>query len=289
VVVSVHDVSYLEHPEYFPWARAQQLKITVRRTIGRAAKILTPSEFSKRGIMKAYGVSEDKIDVVPNAVSSDFHPRSQEKSVAHIRQQYGIPEPYILSVGDLVPRKNQVRLLKAFEELLRFYPDLPHHLVLVGKDGWYGSRVRKAAERSGLANRIHFTGFVSDEELMRFYGGCDFFVFPSLYEGFGLPILEAMASGRAVACSDGSAMPEVADSSALLFNPESVEEMTLAMRDLALDPELRARVARLGAQHASAYSWRNAAEKTLETYYAVAAGKREVRSFTANPVSVSRV
>jgi len=289
VVVSVHDVSYLEHPEYFPWPRAQQLKFTVRRTIRHAARVLTVSEFSKNSIMRAYGLSDERIDVVPNAVSSEFRPRPQESAAAGIRHKFGIPAPYILTVGDLQPRKNQIRLIQAFSELLRFYPDLPHHLVLVGKDTWFGPRVRRAAERSGLANRIHFTGFVSDADLNRFYTGCELFVFPSLYEGFGLPILEAMASGRAVACSDTSAMPETADASALLFDPESVEHMTLAMRDLVLDPELRSRVERLGVKHASAYSWRNAARKTLEAYYAVAEGAGRSKSYKVNSVSVTQV
>jgi glycosyltransferase involved in cell wall biosynthesis len=121
-----------------------------------------------------------------------------------------------------------------------------------------------------VADRIHFPGFVSDEGLLRLYGACDLFVYPSLYEGFGLPILEAMACGRAVACSNTSAMPEVADSAAILFDPDSDDEIALAVRDLLLNPELRQRMERLGMQRAAMYSWENTASKTLDLYYAVA-------------------
>jgi glycosyltransferase involved in cell wall biosynthesis len=287
IVVSVHDVSYLERPDFFPWTRSTQLKITVRQTVRRAAKVLTPSEFSKQGILKAYDLPDEQVEVVPNAVSSDFRPRSRPRAAEEIRNTYGIPSPYILTVGDLQPRKNQVGLIRAYEELIRFYPDLPHHLVMIGKEGWYGSRVRRAAQKSGLAERIHFPGFVSDEELTRFYAGCELFVFPSFYEGFGLPILEAMASGRAVACSNTTAIPEVADACAILFDPSSVEEMTLAMRDLLLDDELRARVERLGLKRAGLYSWRNTARKTLDAYYAVAGRKQPAESYRVKSVPVS--
>jgi len=154
--------------------------------------------------------------------------------------------------------------------LMRAHPLLPHHLVIVGKETWYADVVRAAAKKSQVSERIHFTGFVDDEELRRLYGACDLFVYPSFYEGFGLPILEAMACGRAVACSNTSAMPEVADSAALLFDPCSQRELVFAMRDLLLNPELRQRMERLGVQRAAMFSWSSSAAKTLDLYYAVA-------------------
>jgi glycosyltransferase involved in cell wall biosynthesis len=288
VVVSVHDVSYLERPGYFTWSRATQLQITVRRTVHMAARVLTPSEFSRRSILKAYGLDEDKVVVMPNAVSSAFRPVSREGAQRWVQELYGFPAPFILTVADLQPRKNHLSLIRAFEELVRASPQLPHHLVIVGKETWYSSTIHAAARKSAAANRIHFAGFVSDQELLRFYGACDLFVYPSLYEGFGLPILEAMACGRAVACSNTSAMPEVADSAALLFDPNSGTEIVRAMRDLLLDAELRARMERLGAHRATLFSWEKTAGKTLDVYYEEVDRARRTRVRAAKTVSAAR-
>ncbi len=274
IVVSVHDVSFLEHPEYFRAARVLQLRVTVRRTVQRAERILTPSEFSARQIQKVYGVDPDKITVVPNAVSSIFRPLPRETARAQVTRRFGVNGPYLLMVGDLQPRKNQVGLIAAFEQLLRERPELPHHLVLTGQDSWFAERVHEAVRRSPVADRIHCTGFVKEEELLTLYGGCDVFVFPSFYEGFGLPILEAMACGRAVACSNQTATVEVADGAGITFDPSSTEEMTRAMRDLLLDSELRGRMERLGVQRAHGFQWKDAAAKTLEVYYEVASRNR---------------
>jgi glycosyltransferase involved in cell wall biosynthesis len=298
VVVSVHDVSFLEHPEYFTWFRAMQLRVTVRRTIRAASCVLTPSEFSKIRILDAYQLPDEKVVVLPNGVSSVFRPVAREaaqKSMRLAGRAAGgaaggpasgtsggpaggtaggsapvVPAPFILTVGDLQPRKNHLGLIRAFEDLIRAHPQLPHHLLMVGKETWYAPTVLAAAKKSQFADRIHFTGFVEDEELRRLYGACDLFVYPSFYEGFGLPILEAMACGRAVACSNTSAMPEVADSAALLFDPGSQRDLVFAMRDLLLNPELRQRMERLGVQRAAMFSWSNSAAKTLDVYYSVA-------------------
>lgn len=276
IVVSVHDVSFLEHPEYFTRSRRFQLRVTVARTVRMAARILTVSEFSRRAILRAYRVDENKVTVVPNAVSSVFRPVQRQVALEWIQSRFKIPGPFILTVGDLQPRKNHAGLIRAFEELLRANPHLPHRLVLVGKDTWYSPELRRAAAASPVSERLHFAGFVDDEDLVHFYAACDLFVFPSFYEGFGLPILEAMACGRAVACSNTSAMPEVADSAGILFDPHSVREMTRAMQDLLLDQELRVRMERLGAQHASHFSWHEAARRTLEVYYDVSGLRRSV-------------
>ena len=270
IVVSVHDVSFLEHPEYFTWFRAMQLRLTVRRTVKAASCVLTPSEFSKRRILDAYQLAEEKVVVLPNGVSSVFHPVTREAAQRSMRTALP-PVPFVLTVGDLQPRKNQLGLIRAFEDLIGAHPQLPHHLLIVGKEeSWYAPIVRAAAKKSRVADRIHFTGFVDAEELRRLYGACDLFVYPSFYEGFGLPILEAMACGRAVACSNTSAMPEVADSAALLFDPSSQRDLVFAMRDLLLNPELRQRMERLGVQRAAMFSWTSSAAKTLDLYYAVA-------------------
>lgn len=282
VVVSVHDVSFLEHPEYFPKARVAQLGFTVKRTVERAARVLTTSDFSARRLASQYAIAPEKITVVPCAVSSAFRPIARETAQARVRQSLRVPTPYLLMVGDLQPRKNQTGLIAAFEQLLRDQPQLPHHLVLTGQDNFFASRAKEAARQSPAANRIHFTGFVPDAELPYLYAGCDLFVFPSLYEGFGMPILEAMASGRAVACSNTTATVEVADGAAIVFDPTSTAQMVRAMRDVLIDGELRARMERLGVKRAAQFQWRDTAAKTLAVYHEVAAVRQ--RTYAATPV-----
>ena len=195
--------------------------------------------------------------------------------MAAVRKRFRLANPFILSVGDLQPRKNHIGLIAAFAELVRAYPHLTQHLLLAGKDTWFSPKVREAARQSGVADRIQFLGYVSDEELLHLYNACDLFVFPSFYEGFGLPVLEAMACGRAVACSSTSSIPEVADSAAIMFDPYAKSEAVRAMADLLLDAQLRTRMERLGLQRASRFSWRTAAQQTLEVYREVAAHRRE--------------
>jgi len=271
VVVSVHDVSFLEHPEYFTRDRAWQLQWTVRRTVERAARILTGSEFSRSSILKVYGdLDEDKVVVVPNAAASEFRPISREAAAAIVRERFSIAAPFILAVGDIQPRKNQIGLIRAFARLAQSHPQLKQNLVLAGKETWFSDRVHQAARESGVADRIQFVGFVSDTDLLQLYNACDVFVFPSFYEGFGLPVLEAMACGRAVVCSNTSALPEVVDGAAILFDPYAVDEMVRAIADLLIDSELRARMERIGLQRAAHFSWQKTAQRTLEVFHQVA-------------------
>jgi glycosyltransferase involved in cell wall biosynthesis len=275
VVVSVHDVSFLEHPEYFTPDRAWQLRWTVRRTVRSAVRVLTGSEFSRASILKAYGdLDEDKVVVVPNASAREFRPIPRETAAVVVRTRFGIAAPFVLSVGDLQPRKNHIGLIRAFARLVRAHPQLKQRLVLVGKETWFADRVQQAARESGVSDRIDFIGFVSDRDLLQLYNACDLFVFPSFYEGFGLPVLEAMACARAVACSSLTALPEVVDGAAILFDPYSIDEIVRAMADLLLDAELRSRTQRLGLQRAAHFSWDKTARRTLEVFYEVAEGSR---------------
>jgi glycosyltransferase involved in cell wall biosynthesis len=270
VVVSVHDVSFLEHPEYFSRERACQLRVTVRQTVRRATRVLTVSEFSRASILRAYGLPEDKVIAVPNGPGSGFRPIAREAASARILERFELAAPFVLCVGDLQPRKNHAGLIRAFAQIVRAYPQFPHHLILAGKSTWYAEKVREAARESGVSERIRFLGFVSDEDLLHLYNACDLFVFPSFYEGFGLPALEAMACGRAVACSCTSALPEVVDGAAILFDPYSIPEMVRAIADVLLSVELRTRMERLGLQRAAHFSWQTTAQKTLEVFSEVA-------------------
>ena len=289
VVATVHDVSYLEHPEYFTRSRAWQLRMTVGRTVRRAAMILTGTEVARASILRVYGdLDEDKVVVVPYAAASEFRPVSREAAVTNVRDRHGIAGPFILSVGDIQPRKNHIGLIRAFAKLVRAYPQLKHDLVLVGKPTWFTGRVQEAARESGVADRIRFFGFVTDEDLLQLYNACDVFVFPSFYEGFGLPALEAMACGRAVVCSDASALPEVVDGAAILFDPYAIDEMVRAIADVLLDSELRSRMERLGLQRAAHFSWQKTAQKTLEVFHQVVEQPRRARQRVAVPTIVHR-
>jgi glycosyltransferase involved in cell wall biosynthesis len=212
--------------------------------------------------------------VVPNAVAGQFRPIERDVARAAIQRKFGIRRPFVLTVGDLQPRKNHLGLLQAFEDVLQAEPQLQHDLVFVGKETWYSRELHRAVKRSALRDRVHFTGFVEDVDLVQFYGASDLFVFPSFYEGFGLPILEAMACGRAVACSSSSAMPEVANAAGILFDPGSKAEIARAMLDILRDPELRGRLERLGLQRAATFSWEKSAARTLQVYYEVAGRRR---------------
>ncbi len=274
IVVTVHDVSFLEHPEYFTGLRCAQLRLTVAKTVKHAARVLTVSEFSRDAILRAYNIAPHKVRVVPNAANPDFRVIGREKAQRAVSESLRMEAPFVLSVGDLQSRKNHVGLIAAFAKMLMRHPHLKHHLVLTGKETWFTPKVNEAAQASGFADRIHFTGFVPDGRLLELYNACDCFVFPSFYEGFGLPILEAMACGRAVACSNTSAMPEVADGAGILFDPHSVDEIERAMSDILLDPELRARKERLGLQRAASFSWQKSARATLDVYREVVEERR---------------
>ena len=274
-VVSVHDVSFLEHPEYFTKARCAQLRLTVSRTVRRAARVLTGTEFARQSILRAYRVDPDKVVTVPIAANPIFRPVPRDRAQREVRERLKIEGPFVLTVGDLQPRKNHLGLIQAFESLIQTHPQIRHKLVLAGKDTWFAPQIHEAAKNSRVADRILFTGFVEDEDLLRLYNACDCFVFPSFYEGFGIPILEAMACGRAVACANTSSMPEVADGAGILFDPQVKTEIVRALADILLDPELRSRLERLGLQRAPLFTWNRTAERTLEVYQDVACARRK--------------
>lgn len=278
IVVTVHDVSFIEHPEYFAarslTSNRPQLRFTVARTIRRAASVITVSEFSRAAILRAYDIRAEKVHVVPNAANPDFRVIGREPAQKAVAERLGFDDPFIFSVGDLQPRKNHIGLIAAFSRLLTRHPQLKHHLVLTGKETWFTPKVHEAAGACGFASRIHFTGFVSDPDLLQLYNACECFAFPSFYEGFGLPILEAMACGRAVVCSDISAMPEVADGAGILFDPYEAEAIERALADMLLDAELRGRMERLGLQRAAAFTWQKSARATLEVYREVVSAPR---------------
>jgi glycosyltransferase involved in cell wall biosynthesis len=197
-------------------------------------------------------------------------------AIRRTRDRLGIERPFILNVGDLHPRKNQIGLVRAFGELIRAHPELPHTLVMAGKHTWFTPRIVEEVRSSGLQDRVVLTKFVDDQALLELYNAADLFAFPSFYEGFGLPAIEAMACGRPVICSNAAALPEVVDGAALLFDPHDIGEQMRAMRDILLDREFSQRLEKKSLQRAKFFHWRDTAAKTLEIYYEVAHTQQRV-------------
>ncbi len=210
-------------------------------------------------------MQEERLIVTPLAADSNIYfPRNKEDSLSLVEAKYGIGSPYTLYISRIEhPGKNHVRLIRAFERL-KISENLPHQLVLVGSD-WNGAEiVYKAALKSNHSRDIIFTGFVPTDDLPDLYCGSDLFIFPSLYEGFGLPILEAMSCGVPVACSNMSSMPEVAGKAAKLFDPYDEESIEDAMRFFLLDIDMRKHYAGLGLKRSKEFSWTKTAKRTLK-------------------------
>lgn len=264
MVVVVHDVAYKRHPEWFSPRDRLVLNAGVGLTVRKAAAVITVSEFSKREIQAFYRLPAPSIHVTYEAASLQFDAIDRGDSTIHSR--YGIRKPYILAVGNLQPRKNLLRLIEAFGRLVACR-DFVHHLVLVGKAQWRESEIGVMIRRLGLAERVLATGYVAGEDLPAIYRGAELFAYPSLYEGFGLTVLEAMACGTPVLTSNVAAIPEVAGRAARLVNPLSVDELTQAMADICAQPEQRAQLRQKGLAQTQQFSWDRTARQTIDIWH----------------------
>jgi glycosyltransferase involved in cell wall biosynthesis len=266
-VVSVHDLGYLHYPQMHRRAEAWYLDWSTRFNCRVAARVLALSESTKRDLVSCYGVPAGKIVTVYPGLREGVAREGDSAAARSVRQRYGIEAPYFLYVGTLQPRKNLPRLLEAYQHLLGTWQDTDGEvplLVLAGKPGWGATSLLATAERLGVACWVRWTGYVPDEDLPALYGGALGFLFPSLYEGFGLPILEAMACGAPVLCSDTSACGEVGEGAALLVDPLSVDQIAAGMLRLARDGELRRQLAAIGPERAAAYTWQKAAAQVWD-------------------------
>ncbi len=256
-VVTIHDMGLETLGSAHPLAKRVYTRRLVPHVARKAKLIITNSEYSKWEIVKYLGICEDRIRVTPLAASAEFRP-------------VPIPAraPYFLYVGNLEPRKNLDRLIEAFARI----PKKDHELLIVGNRWYQGSRAEQKARSLGLNGRVKFLGYVPRSDLPTIFSGATGFVYPSLLEGFGLPIVEAMACGTPVITSNSSSMKEVAGQAALLINPTDVREMTDAMARLADDAILRRELSKQGLKRAAEFSWEKTAQLTLAAYQEVAGG-----------------
>lgn len=267
VVATIHDLAFEHLPETFTRRGSLQLKLTVRRTARRAARIATVSEYSRQDLLRTYRLAPEKVVTTYNGIEPHFtaQPRAADEA-AQVRQRFGIARGFLLAVGSLQPRKNLERLIRTYARLRREQPDFAPQLVIVGRKLWLAESIFAEVSRQPWASDVILTGYVGDDDLPALYRTASAFVYPSLFEGFGLPPLEAMACGTPVITSNISSLPEVAGSAALLVDPLNEQELAAALQRILNDQPLRARLRAEGVRQAAKFTWRDTAEKTLQLY-----------------------
>lgn len=265
-VVSILDLSYIYFPELFKRKERVKLVNWSKYSAKKAKKIITISNSSKNDIIKEYGIEADKIAVVYPGIK-DLKIKSNLK-MSDIKEKFGLNNNYILFVGTLQPRKNVNKLIEAFASL---NTDLD--LVIIGKKGWQFEDILAAPKKYGVEDKVKFLHDVNDEELKEFYKNAEFFVLPSLYEGFGLPVLEAMQLGCPVITSDISSLPEAGGDAAMYFNPNDVSDIASKMQKLIGDKELREKMVKKGYDQVKKFSWEKSARETLAVFKEINDGK----------------
>jgi glycosyltransferase involved in cell wall biosynthesis len=266
VVATIHDLSFEHLPQLYTPRERWLFKLAIGYTARRAARILTVSEYSARDLLATYRLPPERVVVTPEGVSALFAPVRDPARLQAVRRRYGIAREYILSVGSLQPRKNLVRLIRAYVNLRRRDEEWDHQLVIVGKKGWLYQDIFRAARQSPFGEDILFTGYVPEEDLPALYSGATVFVYPSLFEGFGLPVLEAMACGVPVITSNSSSLPEVVGEAALLVDPYDERALEVALQNVVWNAELRRELSERGMRRARHFSWTRTAELTLRVY-----------------------
>ncbi len=265
-VVTIYDLWMDRHPQYSPKLFGQRASfLRTRRTAWRAKKVITISEFSAHDIQSIYGLPPDRIAVIPCGVSEDFCPRRDPAEFGKLCRRIGLPDaPFILFVGGADPRKNHQAVVRAFAKRADELKD--YRLVLVGDPVHRFGRMAETIARCGVEGRVLCPGRLPIEDITRLYSHADLFVFPSLYEGFGMPVVEAMACGAPVVTSTRASLPEVAGDAALLVNPENDDELAVAMVRVLRDTPLRESLRAKGFARAKQFTWERAARQTLAVY-----------------------
>ena len=263
-IVTVHDLAVFKYPETYQKSRVLYWRLLFSSSVHRADRVVVISESTKRDVQELFRISEDKISVIYNGVGAEFKPLGDSDRCDIIRAKYSLPEKYILFVGIFSPRKNLGRLIEAFAELRQ--AGLPHKLVIAGETGWKFHQDLSLVEELGLSEEIHFPGYIDEADLPYLYSLADVLAYPSIYEGFGLPLLEAMACGTPVVASQTSAMPEVVGAAGLLVDPYSVPEIAAALQRVLLDRDLHHRLSAAGIARAKLFSWQQAAAQLSDLF-----------------------
>ena len=269
-VVTVHDVIPLILPETFTPRHRLVVRLALARVRRKADLVVVPSHAVKRDVVRRVGLPENRVVVTHEGCEPRFRPVRSAAARRDVAARYGLPPRYVLAVGTLEPRKNLTTLLEAFARLRRDGEvDADLRLVLAGARGWLDEPIFATVRSLGLEDAVRFTGFVDDADLPAVYSGAALFVFPSLHEGFGLPLLEAMACGVPVVTSNISSMPEVAGDAAVLVDPRDADGLAAAIARLLRDEALRDRLREAGIARARQFSWETTARRTLDAYASV--------------------
>lgn len=263
-IVTIHDLAYMIYPQYAN-LNVKSFDRAVRRSLERARVVIAVSEATKRDLVQLLGISEAKIEVIYNGVSARFVPVRDRDQLFDVQRRYGIDRPFILSIGSIQPRKNLQRLIAAYSILCQ-NTKLTHQLLLVGGDPWLSQDLFMQVEGLDANRDVRFLGYVPDEDLPALICLADVFAYPSLYEGFGLPLLEAMACGTPVVSSNTSAMPEVVGDAGILVDPLDVTALADALRRSLLDNQLRTQLVERGLERSRRFTWGNTARETLNLY-----------------------
>ena len=263
-VVTFHDLTFFLFPHLHTLPKRYIFRLFIHLSRRKAAVIIANSESTRQDAIRLAHVPPGKIHTTLLGVTPDFHPESNPAMLQAVRQKYGLPERFLLFVGLLEPRKNLPALLQAFASLPTQQP--PVKLVIVGRQGWMYQQTLALVHSLGLAQQVHFTGYVDQADLPRVYNLAEMAVYPSTYEGFGLPVLEAMACGTPVITTAVSSMPEIAGEAGLLVPPGDVPALAQAIQRLLSDPLERQRRSALGLARAASFTWERTALQTLAVY-----------------------
>lgn len=271
-VVTIHDLAFVRYPQYFRPARRIYQRTFTERSARAATLVVAVSESTRQDIISAFGIAPERVRVIYPTVGDDFRPVGDHSALDAFRARHGLPERYLLYLGTLEPRKNLITLVEAYARFRSETPDAPP-LILAGAKGWYYESLYERVRALSLDRYVTFAGYVSREEQALWYAGAALFLYPSLYEGFGLPVAEALACGVPTITSNVSSLPEVAGPVAIQVPPTDAVRLAQAMRDALADRTLRARVAVEGPQWTRRFSMDQLARQYAGVYHE-AAGQR---------------